>query len=98
VILTIRVWAVWGRDRRLTIGLPIFFAMCFVPCIALMVIFLKSAKRESILLAHSFTFSNLNSRPCPVILFRNMLLLDAEDSLHQLDLAHGIRFGCVPFI
>jgi hypothetical protein len=63
VILTIRVWAVWGRDRRLTIGLPIFFAMCFVPCIALMGIFLKSAKRESILLAHSFTLLNLNSHP-----------------------------------
>jgi hypothetical protein len=66
VILTIRVWAVWGRDRRLTIGLPIFFAVCFAPCIALIEIFLKSSIRESTLLAHSFTFSHFSLIAIPV--------------------------------
>jgi len=31
VILMIRTWAVWGMDRRLTIGLPIFFVSIWLP-------------------------------------------------------------------
>jgi hypothetical protein len=58
VILTIRVWAVWGQDRRLTIGLPIFFAMCFVPCIVIMGFFLQSTRCDSTLLVHCLTFSH----------------------------------------
>jgi len=44
VILTIRAWAVWGGDRRLTIGLPVFFAVCFIPIYAVLGVFLKSMK------------------------------------------------------
>jgi hypothetical protein len=54
VILTIRVWAVWGQDRRLTIGLPIFFAICFLPCFVIMGFFLKDVKRET-LITHRWT-------------------------------------------
>ncbi|KAF9047212.1 hypothetical protein BDP27DRAFT_1373888 [Rhodocollybia butyracea] len=31
VILTMRTWALWGKDTRLTVGLPIFFVGCCVP-------------------------------------------------------------------
>ena len=44
VILTLRTWAVWGRDRRLTIGLPIFLVICMAPPIGVTVSFMKSAE------------------------------------------------------
>ncbi|KAF9067035.1 hypothetical protein BDP27DRAFT_1226540, partial [Rhodocollybia butyracea] len=30
-ILMMRTWALWEKDIRLTIGLPIFFVMCWTP-------------------------------------------------------------------
>ncbi|KAL0946524.1 hypothetical protein HGRIS_012734 [Hohenbuehelia grisea] len=33
VILSFRTWAVWGRDRRLTIGLPVFLFAAWAPII-----------------------------------------------------------------
>ena len=46
VILTIRCWAVWNRDRRLTIGLPIFFFLSVVAVIVILVICLPTVQRE----------------------------------------------------
>ncbi|KAJ3982397.1 hypothetical protein F5890DRAFT_1415792, partial [Lentinula detonsa] len=31
VVLTMRIWALWGKDIRLSIGLPLFFLSCWVP-------------------------------------------------------------------
>ncbi|KAF9067024.1 hypothetical protein BDP27DRAFT_1226543, partial [Rhodocollybia butyracea] len=30
-VLTMRTWALWGKDIRLTVGLTIFFVGCWVP-------------------------------------------------------------------
>jgi hypothetical protein len=46
VILTLRTWAVCGRDRRLTIGLPIFLVICTAPAIGATVSFMNSAERK----------------------------------------------------
>ena len=46
VILTIRTWAVWGMDRRLTIGLPIFFLAIWVPLSVYAARSLKSPRCE----------------------------------------------------
>jgi len=35
---------VWERDRRLSIGLPIFFAVMWLPSIAVLVIFIKAVE------------------------------------------------------
>ncbi|PFH47304.1 hypothetical protein AMATHDRAFT_6910 [Amanita thiersii Skay4041] len=42
VILTIRTWALWGKDWRLSVILPIFFCGCFVPVFILLNVFLNS--------------------------------------------------------
>ncbi|PFH49147.1 hypothetical protein AMATHDRAFT_63636 [Amanita thiersii Skay4041] len=42
VILTIRIWIVWNKDRRLTYGLPIFFVIIWGAGFAVMGIFLNS--------------------------------------------------------
>ncbi|KAK0217223.1 hypothetical protein IW262DRAFT_177467 [Armillaria fumosa] len=44
VILTARVWAVWERNKKLTVGLPIFFLLCWAPNFAMMGVFLQSMK------------------------------------------------------
>ncbi|KAK0227440.1 hypothetical protein EDD85DRAFT_853735 [Armillaria nabsnona] len=44
VILTARVWAVWERNKKLTIGLPVFFLLCWAPNFAMMGVFLQSMK------------------------------------------------------
>jgi len=44
VILTLRTWAVWDRNRLLGIGLTIFFAACWVPSIAVKVLFLNAVE------------------------------------------------------
>jgi len=44
VILTLRTWAVWNRDWRLSIALPIFYIACFGVNIPLIVIFVKSLR------------------------------------------------------
>ena len=46
VILTLRTWAVWSRDRRLSIGLPIFFVICYLPMAVIVVMFLRSLESE----------------------------------------------------
>lgn len=46
VVLTVRVWAVWGRDKRLSIGLPVFFVACWVPIFVVMGVFLQSTSGE----------------------------------------------------
>jgi hypothetical protein len=50
VMLTLRTWAVWNRDRRLSIGLPIFFVLCWAPIFKLVDMFVNSiaGKRISI--------------------------------------------------
>jgi len=59
VILTIRCWAVWGRDRRLTIGLPIFSFLTVAAVIVILVISLPTMKRGFTWLAviHTLTSS-----------------------------------------
>ncbi|KAF9070463.1 hypothetical protein BDP27DRAFT_1220669, partial [Rhodocollybia butyracea] len=42
VILAMRTWALWEKDIRLTVGLPIFFVGCWVPCLYTMHLFLSS--------------------------------------------------------
>jgi len=42
IMLTLRTWAVWNRDQRLSIGLPIFFLLCFVPAVKVIDISIKS--------------------------------------------------------
>ncbi|ESK97700.1 hypothetical protein Moror_17407 [Moniliophthora roreri MCA 2997] len=42
VLLTLRLWAVWHKDYRLTIGLPIFFAVCWGIIFTVMAIWLPS--------------------------------------------------------
>ncbi|KAJ3507982.1 hypothetical protein NLJ89_g6003 [Agrocybe chaxingu] len=44
VILTFRVWAVWNRTKILTILLPILFAACWIPHIAVIQKFLKTLR------------------------------------------------------
>jgi len=44
LILTLRTWAVWNRDWRLSIGLPIFFALYLGVNIPFILKFLKSLK------------------------------------------------------
>ena len=52
VILTLRCWAVWGRDRRLTIGLPIFFILCWVPIVTIVAIFIPTLRCKGHFLSH----------------------------------------------
>ncbi|KDR65879.1 hypothetical protein GALMADRAFT_1217888 [Galerina marginata CBS 339.88] len=42
LILTLRAWAVWNRNRRLTIILPILWVIVWSPVIGVMVPFLRS--------------------------------------------------------
>jgi hypothetical protein len=42
VMLTLRTWAVWNRNRRLSIGLPIFFVLCWAPMIPSFVMTIQS--------------------------------------------------------
>jgi hypothetical protein len=60
VMLTVRTWAVWNRDRRLSIGLPIFFVLCWAPMIKIIDMFLKSTTRRHISL-HRETQLTVNS-------------------------------------
>jgi len=42
IILSLRTWAVWNRDWRLSIGLPVLFVLCWGPIIGVIVVFVKS--------------------------------------------------------
>ncbi|EDR07827.1 uncharacterized protein LACBIDRAFT_327561 [Laccaria bicolor S238N-H82] len=42
ILLTMRTWAIWGKDHRLTIILPILWALCFGGVFTFMGVFLKS--------------------------------------------------------
>jgi hypothetical protein len=42
VILTLRTWAVWDRNRRVAIALAVFFAICWLPVIPVIITFVKS--------------------------------------------------------
>ncbi|KAJ7583213.1 hypothetical protein C8J56DRAFT_1028249 [Mycena floridula] len=42
VILTLRVWAVWHRDKRLTIGLPIFYGVTWISSFVSLAVFLST--------------------------------------------------------
>ncbi|KAF9474767.1 hypothetical protein BDN70DRAFT_296781 [Pholiota conissans] len=44
LILTVRAWAVWNQDRRLTIFLPIAYALFWLPNFVFLTIFLRSLK------------------------------------------------------
>jgi hypothetical protein len=46
VILTLRTWAVWNRDWRLSIGLPVFFGLYLGVNIPFILKFLKSLECE----------------------------------------------------
>ncbi|KAF9449495.1 hypothetical protein P691DRAFT_703153 [Macrolepiota fuliginosa MF-IS2] len=46
LLLTIRTWAVWEKDRRLTIGLPIFFVSFWVTQYALVGLYLGTLTYE----------------------------------------------------
>lgn len=46
VILTLRTWAVWRRDRRLSYALPVFYVLCWAPNFAVMGLFLRSINCE----------------------------------------------------
>jgi FtsH-binding integral membrane protein len=55
VILTIRAWAVWEQDRRLTFGLPIFFVLCWAPTFVVIGLYLSSLKCERNMQGGSFS-------------------------------------------
>ncbi|KAF9067007.1 hypothetical protein BDP27DRAFT_1365231 [Rhodocollybia butyracea] len=42
VVLTMRTWALWGKDIRSTVGLTIFFLCCWVPNFYIFHLFLDS--------------------------------------------------------
>ncbi|KAF9067005.1 hypothetical protein BDP27DRAFT_1267942 [Rhodocollybia butyracea] len=42
VVLTMRTWALWGKDIRLTVGLTIFFVVCWVPIFYVIHLFLNT--------------------------------------------------------
>ncbi|KAJ8094624.1 hypothetical protein PM082_010630 [Marasmius tenuissimus] len=42
VLLTLRLWAVWQKNRRLTFALPILFVSCWATILAMMGVFLSS--------------------------------------------------------
>ncbi|KAF8995896.1 hypothetical protein BDQ17DRAFT_966015 [Cyathus striatus] len=42
IILTLRAFAIWNRNKILLVGLPIFFICCWVPDIIFMHLFLRS--------------------------------------------------------
>ena len=51
VLLTMRTWAIWGKDHRLTIILPILWALCFGGVFTFMGFYLKSVSCECFFLA-----------------------------------------------
>jgi hypothetical protein len=57
VILTMRTWAVWNRDRRMAIGLLAFFAICWVPCIPVVIIYNNSLRCETTVHYHALLAS-----------------------------------------
>lgn len=66
VILTARVWAVWERNKKLTIGLPVFFLLCWAPNFAMMGVFLQSMKcTSSIFSLRSWLTSVVGPAPLP---------------------------------
>ncbi|KAF8639307.1 hypothetical protein AX17_001588, partial [Amanita inopinata Kibby_2008] len=42
VILTIRTWIIWNKDKRLTYGLPVFFCLTWAAGFVVMSIFIRS--------------------------------------------------------
>ncbi|KIK64022.1 hypothetical protein GYMLUDRAFT_427817 [Collybiopsis luxurians FD-317 M1] len=42
IVLTLRTWALWGKDIRLSIALPIYFLCCWLPILYINHIFVKS--------------------------------------------------------
>ncbi|KAF8990281.1 hypothetical protein BDQ17DRAFT_1472042 [Cyathus striatus] len=44
LIFTVRVWAVWGKNKRSTFLLPIFFIMCWLPAYVITVQAVSTAK------------------------------------------------------
>ncbi|KAF5311114.1 hypothetical protein D9619_007984 [Psilocybe cf. subviscida] len=42
IILTVRVWALWNRDKRMTVLLPVCYAVCIVPTFVAMYFFCES--------------------------------------------------------
>jgi hypothetical protein len=54
VILTMRTWAIWGKDTRLTIGLPIFFLGCWVAGLYIFSLFVDSLICRSHLLVQAW--------------------------------------------
>lgn len=45
VILTLRTWAVWEKDRRLTYGLPVLFGTVWTTGFVVMEFYLRGARR-----------------------------------------------------
>ena len=54
VILTIRTWAVWNRNKHLTIILPILFVLVWGSCFVFLGKFLVSMRCE-----HSYSYPTL---------------------------------------
>ncbi|KAJ3877819.1 hypothetical protein F5051DRAFT_373848 [Lentinula edodes] len=42
VVLTVRTWALWENDSRLSFGLPIFFVCCWAPSFYILNVFLQT--------------------------------------------------------
>ncbi|KAJ3866375.1 hypothetical protein EV359DRAFT_36785 [Lentinula novae-zelandiae] len=42
VVLTVRTWALWENDIRLSFGLPIFFVCCWAPSFYVLHVFLQT--------------------------------------------------------
>jgi hypothetical protein len=66
VLLTVRTWAVWNRDWRLTIGLPIFFVICWVPAFGVTAMFIKSLACKKDAIFHCWFPSLMSSADLPI--------------------------------
>jgi len=89
IILTMRTWAVWDRNKQLGIALGIFFAMCALPDIGIIVIFLKSLR--FIPLKSPALLGCLVIEASPYLSISWILLLIYEAGIFFLMLIEGIR-------
>lgn len=68
MLLILRTWAVWARDRKLGIGLAIFYIGLVIPIYINMSIFLKSLGRK-------FGFAPLKFTPYSLPTFLKLWML-----------------------
>ena len=84
VILTLRTWAVWNRNKRLSIILPILYSLCWVSCLVILVRFIDSITCKSdfysvLEFPGCFYFTAVGAPPYPG--FKGCLLTHANQEI-----------------